>query len=39
MRPIYFIALATLFLVGCGATAGSGEPGHPLVYAGAGTDS
>ena len=30
MRPIYFIALAALFLVGCGAAAGSGEPGHPL---------
>lgn len=30
MRPIYYIALAALFLVGCGAAAGSGEPGHPL---------
>lgn len=30
MRPIYFIALAALFLVGCGAAAGGGEPGHPM---------
>ena len=30
MRPVYFIALTALFLVGCGAAAGGGEPGHPM---------